>query len=246
MAAILSNITLETGKQPRHSIIWLHGLGADGNDFVPIVEELDLPVAVRFIFPHAPMRPVTINGGFVMRAWYDIASSSIPVLSSVEASPELCRRGDAQQDEKGIRESQAAIEALIAQEISRGIAPENIVLAGFSQGGAIALHTMLRHGSSLGGVLALSCYLPLDYHVPSEMQPSSTATPIFMAHGLNDPIIPYASGMASKDALVEFGYAVTWHEYAMGHSVCEEELRDIETWLAQRMNYNVGARFIAS
>ncbi|MCR4303487.1 MAG: alpha/beta hydrolase [Gallionella sp.] len=208
-------IILESGKQPRHSIIWLHGLGADGHDFVPIAGELNLPVAVRYIFPHAPMRPVAINGGFVMRAWYDIAGQSM----------------DAQQDVAGIRASQAAIEALIAQEVADGIAPGNLFLAGFSQGGAIALHTALRQKSPLGGVLALSTYLPLADSVPGEMQTNSTATPIFMAHGLDDPVVPYSLGAASKDALMDLGYAVTWRDYAMGHSVCEEELRDIETWL---------------
>jgi phospholipase/carboxylesterase len=220
MSAILPHITLESGKQPRYCIIWLHGLGADGQDFVPIAGELKLPVAVRYIFPHAPQRPVTINGGFVMRAWYDIASQSI----------------DAQQDAAGIRASQIAVEALIAQEKERGISPGNIFLAGFSQGGAIALHTALRQVSSLAGVLALSCYLPLAESAAREVLTSARATPIFMAHGCSDPVIPYALGAVSRDALLEFGYAVEWHEYAMQHSVCEEELRDIEVWLTRRMN----------
>lgn len=218
-SAALPHIAIETGKQPRHSIIWLHGLGADGHDFEPIADELDLPVAVRYIFPHAPMRPVTINGGFVMRAWYDIAGPSL----------------DAQQDRHGIRASQAAVEALIAQEISRGCAPGNIFLAGFSQGGAIALQVAVRQSIPLGGVLALSTYLPLADSVADEMQPGSRATPVFMAHGLSDTVIPCASGVASREALLGFGFAVTWHEYAMGHSVCEEELRDIETWLKMQM-----------
>ena len=212
-------IIVESGKLPQHSMIWLHGLGADGQDFVPIAGELALPVTVRYIFPHAPMRPVTINGGLVMRAWYDIAHPSI----------------ESQQDAAGIRASQAAVEALIAQEITRGIAPANIFLAGFSQGGALALHTALRQNAPLGGVLALSTYLPLADSVPDEMQTSSKVTPIFMAHGRSDPVIPYATGVAAKDALLEFGYAVAWHEYAMGHSVCEEQLRDIETWLRKRI-----------
>jgi len=214
-----SPIIIQTGKQPRHSIIWLHGLGADGQDFVPVAGELHLPAAMRYIFPHAPMRPVTVNGGFVMRAWYDIAGQNI----------------GAQQDAAGIRASQAAIEALIAQEVADGIAPGNIFLAGFSQGGAIALHTALRQKSPLGGVLALSAYLPLAGSVPDEMQTSSRATPIFMAHGLDDPVVPYSLGAASKDALMDLGYAVTWRDYAMGHSVCEEELRYIETWLTKRI-----------
>lgn len=208
-------IILESGKHPLYSIIWLHGLGADGQDFVPIVEELSLPVAVRFIFPHAPMRPVTINGGYVMRAWYDIAGSSI---------------GE-QQDEHGIRASQQAIDALIAQEVARGIAPDHIFLAGFSQGGAIALHTALRQAVPLAGVLALSCYLPLAGSAGNEVLPGTRTTPVFMAHGRNDPVVPYGLGATSRDALVKLGYAVEWHEYPMQHSVCEQELRDIETWL---------------
>jgi phospholipase/carboxylesterase len=220
MANNSSPIILQTGKQPQHSIIWLHGLGADGQDFVPIADELELPVAVRYVFPHAPMRPVTINGGFVMRAWYDIASQRI----------------DAQQDAAGIRASQSLVEALIAQEVARGIAPRHIFLAGFSQGGAVALHTALRHATALGGVMALSTYLPLMESTQDELLEQTNATPIFMAHGRSDPIVPYSLGTTSRDALQKFGYAVQWHEYAMQHSVCEEELRDIETWLAMRMN----------
>ncbi|TAN79148.1 MAG: carboxylesterase [Gallionella sp.] len=222
MAATLPHITLESGKQPRHSVIWLHGLGADGQDFAPIAGELNLPVAIRYIFPHAPQRPVTINGGFVMRAWYDIA----------------CQEINAQQDAAGIRASQAAIEALIAREVARGIAPGNLFLAGFSQGGAIALHTALRQNAPLGGVLSLSAYLPLAGSVPGEMVPGTRATPVFMAHGRGDTVVPHALGAASRDALLELGYAVEWHEYAMQHSVCEKELRDIETWLTRQ----IGAR----
>lgn len=219
MASHLPPIILQTGKSPQHSIIWLHGLGADGQDFVPIADELELPVAVRYIFPHAPMRPVTINGGFVMRAWYDIASQSM----------------DAQQDAAGIRASHSLVEALITQEVASGIAPHNIFLAGFSQGGAIALHTALRQAVPLGGVLALSSYLPLAEIAARELLEQSKATPIFMAHGRNDPVVPYALGVISRDALQEFGYAVEWHEYAMQHSVCEEELQDIAVWLSKRI-----------
>lgn len=219
MASVLSHIALDSGRQPQHCIIWLHGLGADGQDFVPVAGELNLPVPVRYIFPHAPQRPVTINGGFVMRAWYDIAQPNI----------------DAQQDEKGIYASQAAVEALIAQEVARGIAPGNIFLAGFSQGGAIALHTALRQIAPLGGVLALSAYLPLAGRLVQEASVNARQTPIFMAHGRNDPVVPYALGAASSDTLQELGYAVEWHEYGMQHSVCEEELRDIEAWLARQM-----------
>ena len=212
-------IILQTGNNPQHSIIWLHGLGADGQDFVPIVDELDLPVAVRYIFPHAPMRPVTINGGFVMRAWYDIAGQSM----------------DARQDAAGIRASQLLVEQLIAQEVASGIMPGQIFLAGFSQGGAIALHTAMRQTTPLGGVLGLSTYLPLADSAVREAQASTRATPVFMAHGRNDPVIPCALGAGSRDKLQEFGYAVEWHEYPMQHSVCDEELRDIETWLTVRM-----------
>ncbi len=220
MAENLPPIILQTGQQAQHSIIWLHGLGADGQDFVPIADELELPAAVRYVFPHAPMRPVTINGGFVMRAWYDIASQSI----------------DAQQDAAGIRASQSLVETLIAQEVARGIAPGNIFLAGFSQGGAIALHTALRQTAPLGGVLALSTYLPLADSVGDELLASATATPIFMGHGRSDQVVPYALGVVSRDALREFGYAVEWHEYAMQHSVCDAELRDIEAWLTRRLS----------
>ena len=210
---------LQTGNHPQHSIIWLHGLGADGQDFVPIADELELPVAVRYIFPHAPMRPITINGGFVMRGWYDIAEQSI----------------DAQQDAVGIRASQALVEGLIAREVANGIAPQHIFLAGFSQGGAIALHTALRLAYPLGGVLALSTYLPLAESAAGELLEQTKKTPVFMAHGRSDPIVPYALGITSKETLLKFGYKVDWREYAMQHSVCEEELRDIAEWLTLQM-----------
>ncbi len=219
MTAILSHIALESGKQPQHSIIWLHGLGADGQDFVPMVDELKLPVAVRYIFPHAPKRPVTINGGFVMRAWYDIASDKI----------------DAQPDIAGIRASQADVEALIAREVARGILPQHIFLAGFSQGGAIALQTALRQSVPLAGVLALSTYLPMAETLDAEASTSSRQTPIFMAHGRNDTVVPCSLGVASRENLLAQGYAVAWHEYAMQHSVNERELRDIEAWLKNRI-----------
>lgn len=219
MADHPSPIILQTGKNPQHSIIWLHGLGADGQDFVPIADELELPVAVRYIFPHAPMRPVTINGGFVMRAWYDISEANIA----------------AQQDTAGIRASQSLVEALIAKETAHGIAPRHIFLAGFSQGGAVALHTALRQDVPLGGVLALSTYLPLAETAAHELSEQTKATPIFMAHGRSDPVIPCSLGAVSRDALQDFGYPVAWHEYPMQHSVCEEELRDIGAWLTQRI-----------
>jgi phospholipase/carboxylesterase len=219
MSPALPHITLQTGKAPTYSIIWLHGLGANGSDFVPIVDEIKLPHAVRYIFPHAPKRPVTVNGGFIMPAWYDIRTDDI----------------NEGQDAKGIRESQHAVEALIAQEIAAGIAPPNIFLAGFSQGGAIALHCGLRSAQRLGGILALSTYLPLAETVAAEAHPSATATPIFMAHGRSDPIVPYALGKASLERLTALGYRVEWHEYAMPHTVCMEEVEAIEGWLQARM-----------
>jgi len=227
MTQLLPHIKLETGKNPRHSIIWLHGLGADGEDFVPIAEEMSLPVPVRYIFPHAPMRPVTINGGFVMRAWYDIYAAA--------PSGGLALEGERPQDAAGIRGSQVEIEKLIAQEEERGINAENIYLAGFSQGGAIVLHTGLRHAERLGGILALSSYLPLSASLPGEASRAAKHTPIFMAHGRSDPIIPYALGRASAQQLTDREYTLEWHEYAMPHSVCPEEVRDVEYWLAQRL-----------
>jgi phospholipase/carboxylesterase len=219
MSDLLPHILLEIGKHPQHSIIWLHGLGADGSDFVPVAEEMKLPAPVRYLFPHAPMRPVTINGGFVMRAWYDIAADDI----------------GAAQDEAGIRSSQQEIEKLIAQEKQRGVMAQNIFLAGFSQGGAIALHTALRHQEQLGGLLALSTYLPLAELLHREASKDALHTPIFMAHGRSDPIVPYSLGRASAERLTESGYPLEWHEYSMPHSVCAEEIADIESWLMQRL-----------
>lgn len=219
MNEILSHIAIESGKNPQYSIIWLHGLGADGQDFVPIVDDLKLPVAVRYIFPHAPRRPVTINGGFVMRAWYDIATDDI----------------GAEQDEAGIHASKSDVEALIEQETARGIKAQHIFLAGFSQGGAIALHTALRQRVPLAGVLALSTYLPLAQTAQTESTTSSRQTPIFMAHGNRDPVVPCTLGLASREGLKSLGYTVAWHEYAMQHSVINQELRDIEAWLTARI-----------
>lgn len=215
MTSILPHISLEIGKSPKHSIIWLHGLGADGEDFVPLAEEMNLPVAIRYIFPHAPKQPVTINGGFIMRSWYDIAEARI----------------DARQDETGIRASQTEIEKIIAQEKARGVAACNIFLAGFSQGGAIALHTGLRQTERLGGILALSTYLPLHERFTTEASHEAKDTPIFMAHGRSDPVVPYALGKASRDLLQQQGYQIDWHEYGMQHSVCQEEVGDIERWI---------------
>ncbi len=219
MPTILPHITLDTAPSPRHSIIWLHGLGADGGDFVPVAEEMNLPVAVRYIFPHAPEQPVTINGGYIMRSWYDIVATDI----------------GSEQDAAGVRDSQAEIEKLIAREKARGILPANIFLAGFSQGGAIALHTGLRHAERLGGILALSTYLPLSGTLKEEASIAAKDTPVFMAHGRSDPIVPYALGRSSEEILRQQGYQIEWHEYAMPHSVCQEEIRDIEVWLTQRL-----------
>ena len=219
MPTILPHITLDTAPSPRHSIIWLHGLGADGGDFVPVAEEMNLPVAVRYIFPHAPEQPVTINGGCIMRSWYDIVATDI----------------GSEQDAAGVRDSQAEIEKLIAREKARGILPANIFLAGFSQGGAIALHTGLRHAERLGGILALSTYLPLSGTLKEEASIAAKDTPVFMAHGRSDPIVPYALGRSSEEILRQQGYQIEWHEYAMPHSVCQEEIRDIEVWLTQRL-----------
>lgn len=220
LAQPLEAIEIETGADPRASVIWMHGLGADGRDFVPVVRELDLRGAppVRFVFPHAPLRPVTINGGALMRAWYDVTYAD---LEGTAKRP----------DEAGVRDSQARIGALVAQEVARGIACERIVLAGFSQGGAMALHTGLRHPERLAGVIALSTYLPLAASLAREAAPANRTIPVFMAHGTFDPVVPYALGSGSRALLAELGYAVEWHEYPMPHSVCAEEIADVGAWL---------------
>jgi phospholipase/carboxylesterase len=211
----LDAIEIETGKNPSTSIIWLHGLGADGNDFAPIVPELRLPkAAIRFVFPHAPVQPVTINGGMRMRAWYDITDGAI-------------RR----EDERGVRASQALIESLIAREKERGTTPGRLVLAGFSQGGAIALQTGLRHSERIAGIMALSTYVPVGDKLATEASPANRDVPIFMAHGTSDPVIPLARAEESRALLQSLGYAVEWREYRMPHSVCPEELADIGAWL---------------
>ena len=216
MAELLDAIEIETAPDPAASVIWLHGLGADGNDFVPIVGELELPrLAIRFVFPHAPMRPVTINQGMVMRAWYDIAGA------------DLARR----EDEGGVRASQALVEALIAREKARGASARRIVLAGFSQGGAIALQTGLRHPERLAGIMALSTYVPVAGSLAAEAHAANRDVPVFMAHGLYDPIVPVAAARRSHDLLQSLGYGVEWHEYPMPHSVAPQELDDIGAWL---------------
>ena len=217
--SLLPAIEIETTGNPTAAVIWLHGLGADGNDFAAIVPELGLPdtLGVRFIFPHAPMRPVTINNGYVMRAWYDIASPDFRTRS----------------DEEGIRASQAAIEALIERERQRGIAPSRIVLAGFSQGGAIALQTGLRYPERLAGIMALSTYLPLAETLDNEASAANTQTPIFMAHGSSDTVVPFPLAVVSKQKLIRSGYPVNWQEYPMAHSVCLEEVQAMGVWLQQ-------------
>lgn len=216
---LLPAVEIETGPQPTHAVIWLHGLGADGHDFEPIVQELDLDrlPPTRFIFPHAPMRPVTINGGYVMRAWYDLLSLDFE---------------EGREDPAGVRESAAQVEALVAREHARGITDQRIVLAGFSQGGAIALHTALRHPRRLAGVLALSTYLPVAESLAAEAAPANREVPIFMAHGRLDGVIPYDFGEASCRRLQAAGYGVEWHAYPAEHTLTLEELRDIEAWLA--------------
>jgi len=225
MEKILETIEIETGKNPSASVIWMHGLGADGNDFVPIVNEIELDgaPAIRFVFPHAPMRPVTINNGSVMRAWYDVS------FGDLEGQSRLA-------DERGVRESQAHITALIEREARRGVAAQDIVLAGFSQGGAIALQTGLRHPQKLAGVMALSTYLPLADSLLQEAAPANKTTPIFMAHGTYDPVVPLMMGAGSMTLLTGLGYAVEWRQYPMPHSVCPEEIQDIGAWLRRVLN----------
>ena len=218
---LLDCIEIETGRNPGASIIWMHGLGADGNDFVPIVGELGLDSrAVRFVFPHAPMRPVTINNGYVMRAWYDVSFGDLEGKS---------RRAD----EQGVRESQTQINALIEREEKRGVPAANVLLAGFSQGGAIALHTGLRHPRKLAGMMALSTYLPLGESLPAEASAANKGTPVFMAHGLFDPVVPLMMGAGSMTFLTGLGYSIEWHQYPMQHSVCQQEVQDMGAWLRQ-------------
>jgi phospholipase/carboxylesterase len=213
----LETLEIETAPEPTASIIVMHGLGADGRDFVPICDELDLSAAgpVRYVFPHAPVRPVTVNGGMAMRAWYDIFGT------------DLLRR----EDEAGLRASQLEIEALIARERSRGVPASRIVLMGFSQGCAMTLLTGLRHAERLAGLVALSGYLPLAASTAAERSAANQGLPIFQAHGRIDPVIPLARAADSRDALQALGYAVEWHEYAMPHSVCAEEIGDLNRWL---------------
>lgn len=213
----LPKVEINPPTKPTASVILLHGLGADGNDFVDIVSELKLPanLPTRFIFPHAPVRPVTINGGYAMRAWYDIKAIGVK----------------AQEDETGIREAEQAISQLIQHEIDQGIPAERIILAGFSQGGAIALQCGLRYNQRLGGILALSTYVPLPSHLSSEVSQTNKTTPIFMAHGTTDNVVAFAFGQASSAFLQKLGCNVEFHSYPMPHSVCPQEIADISNWL---------------
>jgi phospholipase/carboxylesterase len=214
---LLDCVEHETGPQATHSVIWLHGLGADGHDFAPIVPELRLPtsLAVRFVFPHATIQPVTINGGMAMRSWYDILT------------PNLVKR----EDEAGIRVSEQAIQALIARENARGVPTSRIVLAGFSQGCAMTLHTGIRFKEKLAGLMGLSGYLPLIDMATQERQAANAETPIFLAHGTHDPVVTLERAEASRAKLVELGYSVQWHTYPMPHSVCAQEIDDISSFL---------------
>ena len=217
MSQLLENIEIETAPNPEIAIVWLHGLGADGNDFVPIVRELDLSglPGIRFVFPHANTMPVTINGGYVMRSWYDIVAT------------DLVRR----EDEAGLRASQLQVEALIAREKARGIPASRIILAGFSQGCAMTLQTGLRHPERLAGMMCLSGYLPLAGVAGAERNEASLSTPIFMAHGVQDPVVPFARAEDSRKVLESLGYQVEWHAYQMQHTLCLEEVQDIAKWI---------------
>jgi phospholipase/carboxylesterase len=217
--AVLETVEHETGPSPQWTVLWLHGLGADGNDFAPIVPELvrrEWP-SLRFVFPHAPMRAVTINNGMRMRAWYDIRDMN------------LANRAD----EAGVDESVAQTEALIAREAERGIPASRLLLAGFSQGGAIALATALRRRQPLAGVIALSTYLPMVERLVKEASATAHTQPLFMAHGQFDPVVPYAGGDFSARKLRELGFDVDWHAYPMAHQVCAEEIRDLGDWITR-------------
>ncbi len=213
-------VEVTTGENPQGSVIWLHGLGADGHDFEPIVPELRLPtnLSLRFIFPHAPVQPVTINGGMAMRSWYDIVSFD----------------SEGRADRAGVLASSDLLDGLIAREIERGVAPQKIVVAGFSQGGAVAIHTALQTEHPIAGLMALSTYMALPEDAESAV--SRKDLPIFMAHGSFDPVLRMEWGRSSADRLIEAGYAVDWHEYPMAHAVCPQEIADISNWLSAIYN----------
>jgi phospholipase/carboxylesterase len=223
--ALLDCVEHDTAPDPQWTVLWLHGLGADGHDFAPIVPELlmrdgnrrDWP-ALRFVFPHAPQRAVTINGGARMRAWYDIRDF------------DLANRADAQ----GVEESIVQVEALIAREAERGVPASRLLLAGFSQGGAITLAAGLRRREPLAGLIGLSTYLPMHDRAAQQLAAQATSQPVFMAHGLQDPVVPYAAGEMSAATLRDLGFAIDWHRYPMPHSVCAEEIRDLGDWMSRR------------
>jgi phospholipase/carboxylesterase len=217
----LDSIIIETESRPNAAIIWLHGLGADGNDFVPIIDQLQLPSqdAIRFIFPHAPVRPITINQGYHMPGWYDVSS-----LSIVD-----------NEDEVGIRESSAILKQLCEEQEADGIESERIILAGFSQGGAIVLHCGCRYPRPLAGIIALSTYLPLPDMLDDEISDCAAETPVFMAHGRQDDVVAYEYGIRSMEQLDAHNIEVLWHEYDMGHAVCQDEIQHIRQWLIQQL-----------
>ncbi len=214
MSELLSSVEVNPSAPVTASVVFLHGLGADGDDLAPLAAELDL-AGVRFVFPHAPVRPVTINGGYRMRAWYDIVSRDI-------------LQGE---DDAGIRESEQQVCALIRHEMGQGVPANRIVLAGFSQGGAIALHTGLRYPQQLAGILALSTYLPLAASLQKEAAPANAATPIMMGHGTEDDVVPYATGENSQRLLASLGHPVIWRSYSMPHTLCAAEIEDVAVWL---------------
>jgi phospholipase/carboxylesterase len=214
---MLETIEIETGENPKATIMLMHGLGADGNDFVPIAKQLNLSAVgpVRFVFPNAPIMPVTINGGYKMPAWYDIVATDL----------------GRQEDAKGLRQSQAELELLLEREYARGIASNKVVLAGFSQGCAMALMTGLRHAKPLAGIVGMSGYLPIATTTEAERHASNQNTPLFLAHGRNDAVVVMSRAQASLATLKALGYSPTWHDYPMEHSVCMEEIEDLNEWL---------------
>ncbi len=214
-------VIVEPEQRASAAVIWLHGLGADGYDFLPIVQQLNLPatLSVRFVFPHAPVRSVTLNGGAPMRAWYD--------LSGLDRN--------AQQDETGLRASAKLVNALIDTQVAAGVARSSIVLAGFSQGGALALYVALRQRDALAGVMALSSYLPLEAQMPGELTAAGRATAVLMCHGKHDSVLTFELGLHARELLAGLGVSIAWHEYPMGHEVCAAEVRHISTWLSSRL-----------
>ena len=218
---MLDCIEIETGPQPRHSVLWLHGLGADGHDFEPVVPELARSgwPPLRFVFPHAPVRPITLNGGMRMRGWYDIHGLELMAI----------------EDKDGVLASVAEVERLIARERQRGVDSHRILLAGFSQGGAVALAAGLTHPERLAGLVALSTYLPIAAHIEAQRAPIQAGLTVFMGHGAVDPIVPQMLGLAARQRLQAWGHPVEWHSYGMPHSVCAEEIHDLSGWMERHL-----------